>query len=73
MTKILELAVSKASKLSPEAQEQLGRELLERIDSLEALRAEIDLGVKELDAGLGKPLDVEDLLRQARTEHGRSK
>ena len=60
MTKILELAVSKASKLSPEAQEQLGRELLERINSLEALRAEIDLGVKELDAGLGKPLDVEE-------------
>lgn len=73
MTKILELAMSKASKLSPEAQEQLGRELLERIDSLEALRAEIETGVKEIDTGLGRPLDIEELLRQARAEHGRGK
>jgi hypothetical protein len=68
MTKILELAITKASKLSSEAQEQLGRELLERIDSLEALRAEIDLGVNELDAGLGRPLDVEDVIKQARAD-----
>jgi len=72
MTKILELAMSKASKLSPAAQEQLGRELLERIDMLEALRSEIEIGVKELDAGLGHTLDVEDVIRQARAEHGRS-
>lgn len=73
MTKTLELAISKASKLSPAAQEQLGRELLERIDSLEALRNEIELGVKELDAGLGRPLDIEEVIRQARAEHGRDK
>ena len=48
MTKILKLAMTKAAKLSPAAQEQLGRELLERIDTLEALRAEIEVGVKEL-------------------------
>ncbi len=72
MTKILELAMTKASRLSPAAQEQLGRELLERIDTLEALRSEIEVGVKELDAGLGQPLDVEDLIRQARAEYGRS-
>jgi len=64
--------MTKASRLSPAAQEQLGRELLERIDTLEALRSEIEVGVKELDAGLGQPLDVEDLIRQARAEYGRS-
>ncbi|MEX1060089.1 MAG: hypothetical protein WED13_03630 [Methyloceanibacter sp.] len=64
--------MTKASKLSPAAQEQLGRELLERIDTLETLRSEIEVGVKELDAGLGQPLDVEDLIRQARAEYGRS-
>ncbi len=73
MTKILELAMTKASKLSPAAQEQLGRELLERIDTLEALRSEIEVGAKKLDAGLGEPLDVEDVIRQARAEYGRGK
>jgi hypothetical protein len=70
MNKALEIAISKASKLSPEAQEQLGRELLERIDTLEALRREIDLGIAEAEAGLGQPLDIEEVIRQARREHG---
>ncbi len=73
MTKILKLAMTKAAKLSPAAQEQLGRELLERIDTLEALRAEIEVGVKELEAGLGEPLDINELIKQARAEYGRSK
>jgi hypothetical protein len=73
MNKTLNLALSKASKLSAEAQEQLGRELLERIDTLEALRSAVEIGIKELDAGLGEPLDVEDVIRQARAEHGRGK
>ena len=73
MIKILELAMTKASKLPPEAQEQLGRELLERIDSLEALRAEVEIGIKELDSGLGEPLDVQELIKQARADYGRGK
>ena len=41
MVKTLELAIAKAAELPEAAQEQLGRELLERIDSLSKLRAEI--------------------------------
>jgi len=55
------------------AQEQLGRELLERIETLTQLRAEIDVGVKELDAGLGEELDVDGLLDQLHAEHARGK
>jgi hypothetical protein len=69
MVKTLELAITKASNLSEAAQEQLGRELLERIETLEQLRAEIDIGVRELDAGLGEELDIEDAIRQAHEEH----
>jgi hypothetical protein len=58
--------------LPEEAREQLGRELLERIDTLSQPRADIDIGLRELDAGLGQQLDVEDVIRQARREHGRS-
>jgi hypothetical protein len=70
MVKVLELALSKAAGLSEAAQEQLGRELLERIDTLSRLRADIEVGLHELDAGLGCELDVEELIRQAHSAHG---
>lgn len=69
MVKTLELAMSKAAALPEAAQEQLGRELLEHIDALSELRAEIEIGIKELDAGLGEELDIEDVIREARKEH----
>ena len=69
MVKTLELAISKAATLSDAAQEQLGRELLERIETLAQLRAEIDIGIQQLDAGLGKELDIEDVISRARKEN----
>jgi len=72
MVKTLELAMTKAAALPEATQEQLGRELLERIDTLAKLRIEIEAGVRELDAGLGEELDIEDIIRQARDEHARS-
>ena len=71
MVKTLELAMSKAAALPEAAQEQLGRELLEHIKTLSELRAEIEIGIKELDAGKGEELDIEEVIRQARKEHGR--
>jgi hypothetical protein len=69
MVKTLELAMSKAANLSEAAQEQLGREMLERIDALAELRAEIEVGLRELNAGLGEELDIEDIIRRARSDH----
>jgi hypothetical protein len=73
MVKTFELAISKAADLSEAAQEFLGSELLERIDALVELRREIEVGLRELDAGLGEDLDVELLIREARDEHARAK
>jgi hypothetical protein len=70
MVKTLELAITKAAELPEAAQEQLGRELLDRIDTLARLRTELQLGIDELDAGLGEPLDIEEVIAQARKEHG---
>jgi hypothetical protein len=70
MVKALELAIAKAANLPEAAQEQLGRDLLERIDALASLRADIQVGLDELDAGRGEPLDVEELLGQVRNEPG---
>ncbi|HEY6256408.1 MAG TPA: hypothetical protein VIY51_11520 [Xanthobacteraceae bacterium] len=33
--------------------------MLERIETLEQLRAEIEIGIRALDAGLGSELDIE--------------
>jgi len=71
MTRTLELALSKAAALSEPAQEQLGRELLERIDILSRLRSEVEIGLRELDAGLGTEIEIAEVVRQARSEHGR--
>ena len=69
MVRTLEIAISKASNLSEAAQEQLGRELLERIETLEQLRSEIEIGIRELDAGLGEGLDIEEVIWRAHQEH----
>ena len=71
MVKILEIAISKAASLTEAAQEQLGREILERIETLAQLRAEIEIGIRELDAGMGEELNIEDVIREARAEHAR--
>jgi hypothetical protein len=71
MVKTLELAIKKASKLPEAAQERLGRELLERIEALQNLRAEIEAGLNELEAGLGEEIDIEEIIRQAHEEHAK--
>ncbi len=69
MTKTWEIAISKIAALPEPAQEQLGRELLDRIETLKNLRSEIDVGIRELEAGLGEELDIDALLRQLHDEH----
>jgi hypothetical protein len=72
MVKTLELAIAKAAGLPEAVQEQLGRELLERIYTLAELRADIEIGLRELDAGFGEELEIADVIRQARDEHARN-
>jgi len=69
MTKALQLAMTKAAALPEAAQEQLGRELLERIEQLNELRAAVEVGIRELDAGLGEELDIEALIGELNNEH----
>jgi hypothetical protein len=69
MSKTLELAVAKAAAMPEATQERIAYELLERIDSLSALKTAIDDGIAELDAGLGTPLDIEEIIREAHAEY----
>jgi hypothetical protein len=44
---------------------------MKTFDELAQLRAEIEIGLNELDAGLGEELDIEELIREARNEYAR--
>jgi hypothetical protein len=64
--------MSEDSSLHDADQEQIGRQLLSHVEKLRHLRAEIDKGIRSLDAGEGKPLDIQDFLRRKNERHGRS-
>ena len=68
--KILETAMAEVSSLPEADQEKIGQELLEHVEKLRSLRSEIDKGIRSLDAGKGKKLKIEDVIRQARERHG---
>ena len=72
MVRTLEIAMAEVSNLPESDQEQIGRRLLSHVEKLRHLRAEIDKGIRSLDAGEGKPLDIEDFLRSKNERHGRS-
>ena len=71
MVKTLEIAIEKLAGLSEADQEQIGQRLLSHVEKLRLLRVEIDNGIRSLDAGEGKPLDIEDFIKQSNAGNGR--
>ena len=65
MVKTLEQAIAEVVNLPDADQEQIGRKLLSHVEKLRELRADIDKGIRSLDAGEGTPLDIEEFIRQA--------
>jgi hypothetical protein len=57
MTKF-ERALVHAALLPKDMQEQLGEDILHFVDRYLALRDDLDVGIRELDAGLGIPADI---------------
>jgi hypothetical protein len=64
MVKTLEQAFAEVSNLPEADQEQIGRKLLSHVEKLKVLRRDIDEGIRSMDAGEGRPLDIEEFLRQ---------
>jgi hypothetical protein len=71
MTKVLRDAIAKVEALPEPEQDRIARELIDYLDKLSALRAEVQIGIQQLDAGEGRELDIEDVIKQARQEYGR--
>lgn len=72
MVKVLEEAVAKVAALPETDQERIGRELLEHVEKLRALGADLQAGIDSLDAGRGKELDIGDVIKRARARYAKS-
>lgn len=64
MVKALERAIAELANLPVADQEQIGRKLLSHVERLRQLRADIDRGLRSLDAGRGHELDIEKFIRR---------
>jgi hypothetical protein len=64
MVKTLEQAIAEVQRLPAEDQEQIGRTLLSHVEKLRALRAEVDKGIRSLDAGQGRVSSIADFIRE---------
>jgi hypothetical protein len=53
MVKTLQRAMAQIAALPDADQEEIGQQLLSHIEKLRSLRAELDKGVRSLDAGQG--------------------
>jgi hypothetical protein len=69
-TKVLERAIAEVGALPEADQEQIGRQLLSHVEKLGRLRAELDKGIRSLDAGEGAPLDIEKFIEEQNPRYG---
>jgi hypothetical protein len=71
MTKLLEEALAKVATLPPAAQEKIGEELLLHVETVDRIRGELDKGIRSLDRGEGRELNIQDVIKRARIQHAR--
>jgi len=72
MTNLLKEALAEVANLPEAAQEKIGGELLSHLDKLRQLRAKIDKGLRSLDRGAGRELDIKEVIQRAHAQHGKA-
>jgi hypothetical protein len=72
MVKTLKLAVAEVERLPEDAQEKIGRELLAHVEKIRTLRADLAKGIRSLEKGGGRELDIEDVIRRARRRNAKA-
>jgi hypothetical protein len=70
MTKVLDDAIAEVARLPESDREAIGRELLAHVEKLRALRADLATGLRSLDRGEGREIDVIRVIGRARREYG---
>ena len=72
MTNVLKEAMEEVARLPQATQERIGAKLIAHLDKLRRLRASLEKGIGSLNRGEGRQLEVEDVIRRARTRHGKA-
>jgi hypothetical protein len=70
MTKVLKDAIAEVSNLPESDQQMIGCDLLSYVEKLRRLRVEIDKGIRSLDAGEGKEVDIEVFIQDMNARNG---
>jgi hypothetical protein len=71
MAKALKEALAEVASLPEADQETIGRELLVHVEKLRRLRSDLERGVRSLDAGLGREVAVDEIIKQAHDRYAR--
>ena len=66
MANALKKAVQEVQRLPLSDQEAIGRQMLLHVEKLRVLRDDIDRGLRSLNAGKGKPVEIREVLSRAR-------
>src|SRR5438477_12979351 len=73
MTKALKEVLAEVERLPEADQENISRQVLNHVEKLRALRADIDAGIRSLDDGQGQELDMDDVISVARNQHAQGR
>lgn len=68
-TKSLKEVLAGDEPIPDEVLDRLAAERSDYQEKLRELRAEIELGIRQLDAGEGRPLDIEEFVREMHERH----
>ena len=66
ISKMFREAVDAAAMLPEAERDEIGRELLDHVEKLRALRVDLQAGIDSLDAGKGRKLDMKEVMARAR-------
>ena len=73
MSKLLTAGIKEIKKLPPEMQDNVGMDLIEHAVAWRELKEKIMDVARELDAGLGRPLDKKEFMKEFRRRHAKKK
>ena len=69
MTKVLREAIAKVEALPEAEQDRIAHELIDYLDKRSALRSDLEVGIRQLDAGEGRELNINDFLQEMNAQH----
>ena len=71
MSKVLKNAIDTVATLPEADQDKIGRELLDHVENIRALRADLQAGIDALDAGAGRKVDMSQVIARARARNAK--